>query len=113
MRVDVKWRREGGVMIASVLGRIDNASADDFQRLVEEGLGPDDNALILDMENVAFMSSSGLRVCLILARRLKGGKFALCSLTQLNREIVAVSGFDQLIRVHASQAAALRDFNAA
>ena len=113
MRVDVKWRREGGVMIASVLGRIDNASADDFQRLVEEGLGPDDDALVLNMANVAFMSSAGLRVCLMLARHLKGGKFALCSLTQVNREIVAVSGFGQLIKVHASEAAALRAFNAA
>lgn len=113
MRVDVKWRREGGILIASVLGRIDNASAVDFERLMDEGLGPDDDALILDMENVAFMSSAGLRVCLILAKRLRGGKFALCSLTKLNREIVAVSGFDQLIKVHASQAAALRGFDAA
>lgn len=113
MSVDVRWRREGGVTIVSVVGRIDNASADDFRSLVEKGLGPDDNALVLDMERVAFMSSAGLRACLILARRFVDRQFALCSLTQLNREIVAVSGFDQLIRIHESQAAAVQAFSAA
>ena len=107
MRIDVKWRREGGVAIASVLGRIDNASADDFRSLVEGGLGPDDDFLVVDMEKVAFMSSAGLRACLILARRFGRGKFALCSLTELNREVVAISGFDQLIAVHQSQADAI------
>lgn len=107
MRVDVKWRREAGVTVASVLGRIDNASAGDFQRLVEDGLGPDDDTLLVDMEHVAFMSSAGLRACLILGKKLGRGKFALCSLTELNREVVAISGFDQLIPVHPSQAAAI------
>lgn len=107
MGVDVKWRREAGVAVASVLGRIDNASADDFQSLVEDGLATDDDFLVVDMERVAFMTSAGLRACLILARKLGRGKFALCSLTELNREVVAISGFDQLIPVHRSQAAAI------
>ena len=108
MQVDVKWRREGDVAIGSVLGRIDGASADAFQRLVEEGLGPDDGSLVLDMKKVAFMSSAGLRVCLILAKRFGAGNFALCALSELNREIVAISGFDQLISVHGSQAGAVQ-----
>ena len=108
MRIDVKWRREGGVAIASVLGRIDNASADDFRSLVEDGLGPDDDFLVVDMEHVAFMSSAGLRACLILARKFERGKFALCALTELNREVVAISGFDELIDVYRSQAGALK-----
>ena len=108
MRIDVKWRREGGVAIALVLGRIDNASADDFRSLVEDGVGPDDAALVVDMEKVAFMSSAGLRACLILARRFGAEKFALCALTELNREVVAISGFDELINVYRSQAGALQ-----
>ena len=107
MTIDVKWRREGGVAIASVLGRIDSASADDFLSLVVDGLRPDDDVLVVDMENVAFMSTAGLRACLILARRFDAGKFALCALTQLNREVVAISGFDRLIPVRESRDAAI------
>ena len=108
MGIDVRWRRERGIAVASVLGRIDNASADDFRSLVESGLGADDDALVVDMEKVAFMSSAGLRACLILARRIGRGKFALCSLTELNREVVEISGFDQLLPVHGSRAAAIQ-----
>lgn len=109
MRIDVRWRREGGIAIASVLGRIDNASASDFQNLVEGGLGPDDEFLVVDMEKVAFMSSAGLRVCLVLARKFGRRKFALCSLSELNREVVTISGFDQLIPVYRSQASAIEE----
>ena len=111
MGIYVKWRREGDIAIASALGRIDSASADDFRRLVVGGLEPDDDVLVLDMEKVAFMSSAGLRACLILARRFGAGKFALCALTQLNRDVVAISGFDRLIDVYGSQAGALRAFS--
>lgn len=108
MGIHVGWRREGAVAVASVLGRIDSASADDFRSLVESGLGADVDALVVDMEQVAFMSSAGLRACLILARRIGRGKFALCSLTELNREVVDLSGFHQLLPVHGSRAAAVR-----
>lgn len=30
MRIDIKWRREGDIAIASILGRIDNTSSDRF-----------------------------------------------------------------------------------
>lgn len=108
MSVDVKWRREGDIAIASVRGRIDSASANDFQDLVEDGLGADDNALILDMEHVVFMTSAGLRVCLLLTRRLGRGKLALASLAELNRQVVAASGLDRLIPVYPSLIAAVR-----
>ena len=112
MRIDVKARREGGIVVASVLGRIDNASADEFRSLVEDSFGPEDDALVLDMEKVEFMSSAGLRACLILATNLGSERFAICALTELNREVVAISGFDQLIRVYTSQDGALRSLRA-
>ena len=104
MRIDVKWRREGDIAIASLLGRIDSASADRFLALAEEGLEPGDRALLLDCERVSYLSSAGLRVCLILARKFSapGQGIAMCSLSALNREVVAVSGFDELISVHDS-----------
>lgn len=112
MTVDLKWVRSGDTLIAALLGRIDSGSAEDFQRLLEEGLGPDDRNLVLDFEQVAFIGSAGLRVCLVIARRFTGpGKrFGLCSLSQFNRDIVAVSGFDQIINVYDSRATALESF---
>lgn len=108
MSVNVKWRREGDVAIAFVGGRIDSASADDFRELVEEGLEVDDKALILDMKHVGFMSSAGLRVCLLLLRRMGRGKLALSSLTEMNRDIVTLSGLDKFIPMYPSVTDAVR-----
>ena len=109
MKLDIKWRREGNIAIAALLGRIDSSSSNDFLAMTEEGLSPGDSALILDFEKVSFISSAGLRICLILAKKLtsSGKAFAMCSLSEFNREVVAVSGFDKLISVHPTSEAAL------
>lgn len=102
MRIDIKWRQEGDIAVASILGRIDSASSDRFQTLMEEGLSSGPRALLMDFERVSYISSAGLRVCLVLAKRFRtaGQALAMCSLSDVNREIVAVSGFDKLIMVH-------------
>lgn len=103
MRIDVKWREEGDTAIAAVLGRIDETSSDRFRALIEEGLEDSaPRALVMDFARVSYISSAGLRVCLTLAKRLRetGQAFAICSLSEFNRQIVAVSGFDKLIMVH-------------
>jgi len=90
------------IAIAFILGRIDSASSDRFQALMEEGLSSGPRSLLMDFERVSYISSAGLRVCLVLAKRLRGTgqALAMCSLSDVNREIVAVSGFDKLIMVH-------------
>lgn len=104
MKLDLKWRREQDVTIVTLLGRIDSTNSEYLLSMVEEGLKSDDRTLLLDLERVSFISSAGLRVCLILARRFssEGQAFALCSLSEFNQDIVAVSGFDKLIPVHES-----------
>lgn len=102
MTIEIKWRQEGDIAIASILGRIDSTSSDRFQALMEKGLGSEPRALLMDLERVSYISSAGLRVCLMLAKRFRstGHALAMCSLSDVNREIVAVSGFDKLIRVY-------------
>ena len=109
MKIDIKWRREGDIAIAALLGRIDSSNSNDFLAMAEEGLSPGDGGLLLDFEKVSFISSAGLRVCLILARKLSSSRraFAMCSLSEFNREVIAVSGFDKLISVHSTAEAAL------
>lgn len=109
MRIDIKWRREGNIAIAVLLGRIDGSNSNHFLAITEEGLAPGNSALLLFLEKISYISSAGLRVCLILAKKLSslGQAFALSALSTLNREIVAVSGFDKLILVHSTAETAL------
>lgn len=109
--IDVKWHREGGVAVAGCRGRIDSGNAENFQGLIEAGRDPNDEALILDFEGIEYISSAGLRVLLVLARRFSesGQGFSLCSLSEHTQEIVAVSGFDRLIPVYDTRTAAISE----
>ena len=115
MSISVNWERKGGVLIGSLDGRIDGSNAEEFQNALESGIEAGDNALLLDFEKVSFISSAGLRVGLVVARKFNqpGKKFGVCTLSGPVREIITVSGFDQVISVYESQAAALAAFESA
>ena len=108
-RVDIHWERRDGVVVAAVIGRVDGSTAAEFHQLLESGIEPGDTALILDLEKLTFISSPGLRVGLIIARKFNepGKRFGVCTLPTHIRGVITVSGFDQLIAVYESRAAAL------
>ena len=110
MPISVTWERKGGVLIGMLDGRIDGSNADAFQNALESGIDTGDNVLLLDFGNVSFISSAGLRVGLVIVRKFNepGKKFGVCTLSEPIREIITVSGFDQLISVYESQAAAIK-----
>lgn len=110
MSIKVTWERRGGVLIGTLDGRIDGSNAGDFQSALETGIGMEDNTLVLDFQNVSFISSAGLRVGLVIARKYNepGKKFGICALPEPVSEVVAISGFDQLISVYGSQDEAIR-----
>ena len=105
MSINVTWERREGVLIGTLEGRIDGSNAGDFQGALEAGIGAEDNALVLDFEKVSFISSAGLRVGLVIARKFNepGKKFGICALAEPVSEVVVISGFDQLISVYGSQ----------
>nr|AGH13572.1 anti-anti-sigma regulatory factor/hypothetical protein [bacterium symbiont of Plakortis simplex pPS11G3] len=109
MALEVSWNRAPRVLIATLTGRIDSANSMDCHKALTAGIGPDDHALVLNMAGVRFLSSAGLRVLLMLAKKFTGpGKaFAVCELTDNINEVMSVSGFAEIIQVRPSQHAAV------
>ena len=100
---------KAGVLVAKTTGRIDGGNSGPFQEALQSLLEDGPTALVLDFEDLVYISSAGLRVILLLARRLgtKAGKVAVCSLTESVSEVFQISGFDKIVPVHAAQADAL------
>ncbi len=113
-RVDIQWERKDGVLVAAVIGRIDGSTAQEFHQLLESGIESGDTALLLDLEQLTFISSPGLRVSLIIARKFSepGKRFGVCTLPPHIRGVITVSGIDQVVAVYESRAAALRAITA-
>lgn len=70
------------------------------QQLIEAGT----RYLIIDLEQVHFMSSSGLRILLIIRKELLalGGELRLAALQPQVREVFDITGFAQLFAIHAT-----------
>ena len=112
MSVQIKWERKDGILIAMPIGHIDSSNADRFQRIVESGIDAEDQALILDFERVFFISSAGLRISLVISKQFNdsGKQFGICTLSDPIRNVLAISGFDRVIPVYESRAAAIDAF---
>jgi anti-anti-sigma factor len=71
------------------------------QRL-EEVIQPLDGMVLVDLSAVAFVASSGLRVLLKHAQRLKNGAGALrlCGANDTVNDVFRMSGFDSIIEIY-------------
>ena len=98
-----------GVLIISVTGRIDGLNAQEFHENLDKEIGGSDNPVVLDLENLSYISSAGLRSILLIAKTLQGRstRFMLCSLPGPIREIFEIAGFDKIIDVLKSRSDAI------
>lgn len=105
----INAERAGGTVIAKADGRIDSSNSREFHSELEAVIADSDTAVVLDFEDVAYISSAGMRVILLTAKSLQqsGTEFVLCSMDDSIREVFKISGFDKIIAIHNSQAEAL------
>ena len=98
----IETERNGGTLVAMTGERVDGMNARELQTDLEEAILESDRAVVLDLQRLVYISSAGLRVILLTAKGLqrRQAKLAVCSLSDLVREIFEISGFDKIIPVH-------------
>jgi anti-anti-sigma factor len=107
MRIDEEKRE--GVLVMAPVGRVDSTTSEDLEKWAQVRLEAGETRLVVDLSGVEYISSAGLRVLLLLAKRLKGpaGGLALCGLTPPVRQVLDLAGFLPLFPLHASREEAL------
>ncbi len=111
--MDITTAREGVHLIVDVEGRVDGANAAEFQTAIEGAIQPSDQSVIVDLGEVQFIASAGLRVFLMVGRVLQkqNARLVGCSLQGPVREVFAISGFDKFVPLYDSREDALRALN--
>ncbi len=107
-------RQFADTTVAMPRGRIDHLSAAAFETELTpllQGAG----SLVIDLSEVEYISSVGLRVLMIAARtmRERQHKLAVCALQPVVAEIFAISRFDRVLQVCPTLAEALQHCSAA
>ena len=108
----VTWEHKDGISIATLAGRISAKNVDEFQNMIESGVDSGDHAVILDFEQVSYISIAGLQTGLYIAQNLnkQGKQFAVCAVSGQVGDIVEFSGYDERVPVYESRAAAINAF---
>ncbi len=107
--MDIESRREGTNLVLKAGGRVDGTNAHEFQDAMKAEIDAGDRGVILDLSDLTYISSAGLRVVLLIAKDLQrqGAKIAACSLSEPVKEVFVISGFDKIIPIHDSQETAI------
>lgn len=105
--MQIHEERRDGILVLAPAGRLDSPSSPDLERRLLAAAG--EQRLVLDLGEVEYMSSAGLRVLLKLARRMKdaGGELLLCALGEPVRQVFDLAGLLPLFAVEASRERAL------
>lgn len=99
----------GDVAIIQPLGSVDTRGSFDFERTVKERLAGKSRLFAVDFEQVELLTSAGIRVLVMLAKRLEGvdGRLVLYSLNKLVQTVFDISGLTQHFVIEPSKETAL------
>lgn len=110
--MDIREDRRDSALVVAPQGRIDSNSAGAVEAaLLSKAKEP---RLVVDLSSVEYISSAGLRVFLMLARKVKesGGRLALSGLGASVKQVFDLAGFTALFVVEPTVDAALARLSA-
>ena len=112
--MEVTIERRDGVLWLSVSGRITILNATEFEEAVAGAIEDGDRAVIMDFENVIYISSMGLYAVLKTAKHLwrRDAAFALCAMSAMILDVFQRVGFHRIMAIHPTRAAALASLSA-
>ena len=102
--------KKGDVLILGLSGKLDATSSKAFEEKILTVIAVGERRLVVDLSQLDYVSSAGLRVFLLAAKRLTStnGKLVLCSLKEQVREVFDIAGFSSVFSVYGSYDEALK-----
>lgn len=95
---------EGNVTIVYLVGELDASNADDFSKAFIDLVRTGSNHVIMDMTEVSYISSNGLRPLLEWLDATKNAsgnrQLALCNLQEFVRDVFRVTEFDRKFPIY-------------
>jgi anti-sigma B factor antagonist len=103
-------RTNGEILIVTMPVSLDHVAAMTLEKELREYVARTPRALLCDLSGTRFLSSSGLRVLLVIGKLAKaaGIRFGLFSLTKFVDRIFSMAGFTRLFAIYDTEDAAVR-----
>lgn len=102
--MEISERKAMDIVTLGLSGKLDVNSARVFQDQILARIESGERRIVIDLEQLDYISSAGLRVFVLAGKRLSGmnGKIAFCSLKEPVREVFDIAGFLSLFSIYDS-----------
>jgi len=99
--MEILKRKEKDALVISLKGRLDAVTTPVLEKDLTELMAGGERFLVLNLGDLDYISSAGLRTILAATKRLKEkqGRLLLASLKSVVREVFDISGFSSIIPV--------------
>ena len=110
MQIDIK--EVDNIKVVQFTGNLDTNTAPEAENRINGLLDDDAAKILINFENLNYISSAGLRVLLATAKKMMatGGSLKICSLNKTVQEVFDISGFNTILSLEANEADALAAF---
>ena len=98
--------------IVTISGSVDALTTGEVTQYLTNGIGAGRNQIVLDLSQVDFMSSAGLRAILVTLKesRKQGGDLYLANAQPGVEKVLKMSGFTSIVKTFSSIDAAVAEF---
>ena len=107
--MEIREEKQGGAAVIVPHGRVDSGSAPELESNLLGHLRAGTAQLVVDFGSVEYISSAGLRVLLMLAKKLQstGGRLVLCAMPESVRLVFELAGFLPIFEIEETRDAAV------
>jgi anti-anti-sigma factor len=104
--MEIVEQKNGDVLTLGLKGRLDGVTSKGVEQKVLGHIDAGERRLIFDLAGLEYVSSIGLRVLMLAAKRLRAvnGKLAVCELQPPIAKVFEISGFGSILAIVATRA---------
>ncbi|KHF40253.1 anti-sigma F factor antagonist [Halalkalibacter okhensis] len=116
MSLQIDLEQKGSVLLVRLQGELDHHTAEELRGQVEQVLADGKvKHIVLNLELLSFMDSSGLGVILGRYKQVKanGGEMVVCAISPSVKRLFEMSGLFKIIRLEDSEQFALQTLGVA
>ena len=110
--MDIIEKRLNEIIIFKLKGNLNSNTSPELEDKIFEAIKNESKNMILDFEDLDYISSAGLRVIMKTAKNLKQseGMIVLCSMQDYVKEVFEIAGFDAYLPIVSTMDDALNQF---
>ena len=110
--MQITTQEQKRVSVMSVAGRVDSATAPDLENGLKALVESDKTQIVLDLKDVEYMSSAGLRAMVSTLKAVKrvNGDLRLASPSPRVEEVLRLAGLTSIFSIHPSRDEAVASF---